>query len=63
MVISMLAIGTLSLILFIIIEWRVAKLPMMPGKYHPLSVRPMAAPILLADPREQSRYTGTQSSP
>jgi hypothetical protein len=32
MVISMLAIGTLSLILFVIIEWRVAKLPMMPGK-------------------------------
>lgn len=32
MVISMLTIGVVSIILFIIIEWKVAKLPMMPGK-------------------------------
>lgn len=32
MVISMLAIGSLSLVAFVIIEWKVAKLPMMPGR-------------------------------
>jgi hypothetical protein len=37
MVISMLAIGGLSLILFLIVEWRVANLPMMPGKYKTFS--------------------------
>lgn len=31
MVISMLVIGTLCIILFVIIEWKIAKLPMMPG--------------------------------
>lgn len=37
MVISMLAIGTIALILFVIIEWKLAKLPMMPGKPSPSS--------------------------
>lgn len=32
MVISMLAIGSIALIAFVVIEWKVAKLPMMPGK-------------------------------
>ena len=31
MVIAMLVIGSVSLILFVIVEWRIAKLPMMPG--------------------------------
>lgn len=30
MIISMLVIGSLAMIVFIIIEWRLAKLPMMP---------------------------------
>jgi hypothetical protein len=32
MIISMLVIGVASLVLFVIVEWRVAKLPMMPSK-------------------------------
>jgi len=32
MIIAMLVIGTLTLILFVIIEWKLARLPMMPGK-------------------------------
>lgn len=35
MVISMLTIGGVSLILFVIVEWKVAKLPMMPGNAPP----------------------------
>lgn len=35
MVICLLVLGGISLILFVIIEWRVAKLPMMPGNYSP----------------------------
>lgn len=34
MVISMLVIGTISLVMFVLYEWRVAKLPMMPGQQH-----------------------------
>jgi MFS family permease len=34
LVISMLTIGTSSLILFVIVEWRFAKIPMMPGKLN-----------------------------
>lgn len=33
MVISMLAIGSFSCLLFLVIEWKIAKLPMMPGKF------------------------------
>lgn len=36
MVISMLVIGTMSLIAFIIIEWKVAALPMMPSELMPI---------------------------
>lgn len=32
MVISMLVIGAVALVLFVLVEWKVAKLPMMPGK-------------------------------
>ncbi|CAH0057293.1 unnamed protein product [Clonostachys solani] len=35
MVICLLVLGGISLILFVVIEWRVAKLPMMPGTYSP----------------------------
>lgn len=31
MVIAMLAIGAVSLVLFVIVQWKIAKLPMMPG--------------------------------
>lgn len=41
MVISMLAIGGLSLILFVVVEWKVAKLPMMPGQHSGVSVLAM----------------------
>ena len=33
MVISLLTIGSLLLLAFVVIEWKVAKLPMMPGKF------------------------------
>jgi MFS family permease len=39
MVISMLVIGACSLVLFVLLEWKVAKLPMMPCKTSPLFSR------------------------
>lgn len=33
MVISMLTIGALALVSFIVVEWKFAKLPMMPSKF------------------------------
>ena len=54
LVISMLIIGSLSLIIFVIIEWRVAKLPMMPGQL-------CSAPTKnLSNLSPQSPYTATQ---
>lgn len=35
LVISMLTIGTISFVLFVFIEWKIAKLPMMPRKSRP----------------------------
>lgn len=32
MIISMLIIGTLSLVAFVLVEWRASRLPMMPRK-------------------------------
>lgn len=55
MVISMLAIGSISLILFVVIEWKVAKLPMMPGEPPYLSILTTSAH------RSQSKSTETLS--
>lgn len=41
MVISMLTIGTISLIAFVIIEWKVAALPMMPREFMLLPYLPL----------------------
>lgn len=34
MVIAMLAIGATSLVLFVVVQWKIAKLPMMPGELN-----------------------------
>lgn len=41
MVISMLAIGGVFLILFVLVEWKFAKIPMMPGKFKVLFLGPL----------------------
>jgi hypothetical protein len=53
MVIAMLAIGSLAVIAFIIVEWRVAKLPMMPGTSSSLLYR---VNVLRLTPRTRSGH-------
>lgn len=59
MVISMLVIGVLSILAFVIVEWRVTKLPMMPGK-GPLAAR--STLLQAPSPHPPSKSPGSVAS-